>query len=336
MPRTMYSASDRFSLPSFLPRQAALLMRPRTVLKLLVVVVSCVVLGLVLYEPHVELAFYSRQWVNAEVAAVGSLAGCFDPARVSPDYNVTRYVHGPKTTELHAGLSMRFGMDCYQFAATIPSPLPPPVGSDRGLPRDRRTHFHTYWRVDLAPFEERQEQMLKSFFATQNTHTSLLVLWSNGDLSSNPILQRYLRRFPHAFELRVADVKDLAAGTALEGSPLLDVSDGKAWIDGDLVRLLVVWHHGGVWVDMDSLLTRNLDPLLEHEFVTQWDCYGGHSVSCRLVRLTGPPQTNRTSRSTALSSAFTNTRPTSVRPSISWLLRPRPDEIQRTGVPCSI
>jgi hypothetical protein len=27
-------------------------------------------------------------------------------------------------------------------------------------------------------------------------------------------------------------------------------------------------------VDMDTLLTRDLTPLLEHEFVTQWDCYG--------------------------------------------------------------
>jgi hypothetical protein len=25
---------------------------------------------------------------------------------------------------------------------------------------------------------------------------------------------------------------------------------------------------------MDTLLTRDLTPLLEHEFVTQWDCYG--------------------------------------------------------------
>ena len=25
---------------------------------------------------------------------------------------------------------------------------------------------------------------------------------------------------------------------------------------------------------MDMLLTRDLSPLLEHEFVTQWDCYG--------------------------------------------------------------
>ena len=60
----------------------------------------------------------------------------------------------------------------------------------------------------------------------------------------------------------------------MDGSDLLKVKDEKAWIDGDVVRLLVLWAYGGVWIDMDSLLTRDMTPLLEHEFVTQWDCYG--------------------------------------------------------------
>jgi len=98
-------------------------------------------------------------------------------------------------------------------------------------------------------------------------------MWSNGDLSGNALLASYVARYPDAFELRVADVHELSKGTPLESSPLLSSSDKKAWLDGDLVRLLVVWRDGGVWVDMDTLLTRDLTPLLEHEFVTQWDCY---------------------------------------------------------------
>ncbi|KAI6116248.1 hypothetical protein F5141DRAFT_655108 [Pisolithus sp. B1] len=54
---------------------------------------------------------------------------------------------------------------------------------------------------------------------------------------------------------------------------LLQLNDARAWVDGDLVRLLILWNHGGMWIDMDTLLTRDLSPLLEHEFVTQWDCY---------------------------------------------------------------
>lgn len=255
---------------------SSLSIRPRTcftALKFIVPLLAIAVLtGLFFYEPHIELAFYPREWIQNEVMHIEPLLGCFNADLVSPHYNVSKYVYGPKHIEVHAGIPMRFDMDCYDFAATIQSPNEPHHPSF--IPPDDRIHYHTYWRVDLAPFGERQEYMLKSFFATQNVDNTRLVMWSNGDLSVNPILRKYLARFPDALELRVADIKMLARGTPLEGSSLLNLNDKKAWVDGDLVRLLVVWTYGGVWIDMDSLLTRDLVPLLEHEFVTQWDCYG--------------------------------------------------------------
>ncbi|KZT25795.1 hypothetical protein NEOLEDRAFT_340566 [Neolentinus lepideus HHB14362 ss-1] len=118
--------------------------------------------------------------------------------------------------------------------------------------------------------------MLRSFFATQPRSASKLILWSNGDLLPNPILSNFLTRYPQSFELRAVDIPELAKGTPLEGTDYINgsgVNDKKAWVDGDLIRLLVVWNDGGIWVDMDMLLTRSLDPLWEHEFVIQWDCY---------------------------------------------------------------
>ncbi|KAJ7725323.1 glycosyltransferase family 32 protein [Mycena metata] len=227
-------------------------------------------LGFYLYEPHLELAFYSRTWTQKQIFPVPRLSGCFDEARVNPTYNLTDGLHGPRRTEVQAGMSLRMGIDCYDFAGTIQS-VPPT--STAFIPPDERTQYHTYWRNDLAEFGPRQEWMLKSFFATQNLATSRLVLWSNGDLGPNDILNRYKSTFSNSFTLRVVDIPTLARGTDLEGSPLLVQKDKKAWVDGDLVRLLLLWNFGGVWVDMDSLLTRDLDPLLEHEFVTQWDCY---------------------------------------------------------------
>ena len=249
------------------------LLRPRVIITILKFVVPCIVLlvlgGLLVWEPHIELAFYSRDWIQSEIETVLPLAGCFRPDHVSPQYNVSEAIHGVRQTEVHAGLPLRLGMDCYDFAGTIQGGRP--VDALRG---EERTYYHTYWRTDLAAFGPRQEWMLKSFFATQDTEHTTLVLWSNGDLSGNPILASWRMRYPGAFELRVVDYDDLARGTELEGSELLRVKDTRAWIDGDLVRLLVLWAYGGVWVDMDSLLTRDLAPLLEHEFVTQWDCYG--------------------------------------------------------------
>ena len=248
----------------------------RTWKSVLRVMVGC--MGLVtlflyffVYEPHVEVQFYPRSWIEREVRPVEPLAGCFDTARVSPRYNLTQ-ARIPKRTEVQAGMPMRLGLDCYDFAGTV-QPAPrhgPPIGS----PPPERVNFHTYWRADLVPFGERQEWMVKSFFATQDLARSRLILWSNGDLRSNEMVRRWARKYPDAFQLKIVDVEALARGTALEASDLLYAKDSKAWVDGDLVRLLVTWAYGGVWVDMDSLLTRDLSPLLEHEFVTQWDCYG--------------------------------------------------------------
>ena len=229
-------------------------------------------LGLYLYEPQVEITIYDRSWVHKEIDPIAPLTGCFDETRVSPRYNVSEFVYGPKKNEVQTGIPLRMGLDCYDFAGTIKQE--PRTGrKDQSISAEDRTQYHTYWRVDLAPFGLRQEWMLKSFFATQDMSSSRLILWSNGHLNSN-ILQTYLKRYPDSFALKIVDIPSLAKGTELEGSDLLIQKDSRAWVDGDLIRLLLLWNYGGVWVDMDFLLTRALEPLLEHEFVTQWDCHG--------------------------------------------------------------
>ena len=231
--------------------------------------------GFIVFEPHLELAFYSRKWVKQEVKKLEPLGWCFNPDRVSSRYNVSEYVYGPKNVEVQAGVPLKFGLDCYDFAGTIRSSSSSSSSPSSPVKtEEERTIFHTYWRLDLAPFGPRQEWMVKSFFATQDLDSTKLILWSNGDLGENEILRRYLKKYPKSFALRVVDIPMLATGTPLDGSGRLKMNDKKAWLDGDLLRLLLLWNYGGVWIDMDSLLTRDLEPLLEHEFVTQWDCYG--------------------------------------------------------------
>jgi mannosyltransferase OCH1-like enzyme len=60
----------------------------------------------------------------------------------------------------------------------------------------------------------------------------------------------------------------------MDGHRFLNLEDKKEWVDSDLVRLPVIWTYGGAWIDMDVLITRDLSPLLKHEFVMQWNCYG--------------------------------------------------------------
>jgi hypothetical protein len=57
----------------------------------------------------------------------------------------------------------------------------------------------------------------------------------------------------------------------LEDSSLLVMNEQTAWVDGDLIRPLLLWNHDGMRTHMDSLLTRDPlpSPLPEHG----WDCY---------------------------------------------------------------
>jgi hypothetical protein len=254
-------------------------MRPRALFNILKFAIPMALLALWwvwhAFEPHlhVDLVFYDRDWIANEIHPITPLSGCFNQDRVSPLYNVTEELYGKKRFEVQAGVPMRVGMDCYALAGTVVLPEHD-TRQVAWIPAENRNQYHTYWRADLLPLEERQELMLKSFFATQNLHRSRLVLWSNGDLSENPIVRSFLQHFPDSFSLGIADIPTLAKGTAMEASKFLQLNDKKAWVDGDLVRLLVIWHYGGMWIDMDMLLTRDLEPLLEHEFVTQWDCWG--------------------------------------------------------------
>ena len=205
------------------------------------------------------------------------------------------------------------------------------------VPPDARTQFHTNWRMDLVAFGERQEWMIKSFFATQDVAASWLIVWPNGDLGENEILRRYASRYPDSFALRVVDISTLARGTELHGSELLKLKGQKAWLDGDLLRLLLLWNFGDVWVDMDSPLTRDLTPLLEHEFVTQWDCYGTFLCSrpSKSKSHIKPFKTNLTYHSTAPSYVSDNTLPTSAKPSTSWPPPHLPAKTLQAGAPSS-
>lgn len=138
--------------------------------------------------------------------------------------------------------------------------------------------YHLYWRADLEPLGERQVNLLQSILHTQSPDTSSVVLWSNNAerLLRNPSSAKHLQPFLafSRFSVKNVDLRQLAQSTPLNAHPLLAAAtDNKAWLDGDLVRVLLLYHYGGVWVDMDSLLVRDLRPLLESEWITQWDCY---------------------------------------------------------------
>jgi hypothetical protein len=234
------------------------------------------------YELQVELSVFSRRWIKSEVDNLQPLKGCFHPHHISQDYNMSKHL-APKYNDLSPGISMRRGMTCFDYSTTIRTDQP-------------LSHliYHTYWRSDLIPFGERQSATLIAFLATQPLSHSKLILWSNGadSLRENELVKEIMDKWSDYIEIKQADMGVLTKGTGLAG--ILSggygggLYDQKGWVDGDAVRLLVLWHHGGVWMDMDEVLTKDIHPLTESEFVTQWDCYGESGFGLHLFSANVP------------------------------------------------
>jgi hypothetical protein len=113
--------------------------------------------GFYFYEPHIELAFYSRNRVTTQIEPIVPLRGCFDPSSPYQDalYNVSDALWGSRKTEIQSGMSLRMGLDCYDLAGTIPPPTPYNPSVHKYTPGEKRLQFHTFWRTDLYEFGKR-------------------------------------------------------------------------------------------------------------------------------------------------------------------------------------
>ncbi|RUP47623.1 hypothetical protein BC936DRAFT_145521 [Jimgerdemannia flammicorona] len=186
--------------------------------------------------------------------------GCFDKKPRTSQIVISSQRDTRDT--LHGGILLNARWDCYDFASTI-KPTDEPI---------ENTIYHSYWRSDLTPFGEKQVSTLRSFFATQNANHSTLFLWSNGELIS-PLLTNLKSIVGDRLQIRLYDTEVLAKGTPIEGSPHLSIKDDLAYLDGDLIRLLVLYKYGGMWFDMDTLFVRDMSPVLSQEWLGQFDCF---------------------------------------------------------------
>lgn len=123
------------------------------------------------------------------------------------------------------------------------------------------TNFHVYSEIKT----EKELLCVKSFLATQNLSKCKLVLWSDYDVSSNPLLAPYV----DYIDLRVYS-DSVADGTDLAGSEWLTAHDTKYYMRSGIVRFLVTHKFGGIWADMDMVFLRSFKPILDQEWAYMW------------------------------------------------------------------
>jgi Glycosyltransferase sugar-binding region containing DXD motif len=74
--------------------------------------------------------------------------------------------------------------------------------------------------------------------------------------------------------LRLYDAETEARDTPLANRPeVYRQRDSRAYRDGDLFRVLVLYKYGGIYADMDTVLLRSLGVFLDQEFLYQWESF---------------------------------------------------------------
>ncbi|CAO3698909.1 unnamed protein product [Rhizopus stolonifer] len=214
---------------------------------------------------EVNAHVFLRNWLSPQTPAlVESLSKCFD--NIPSD---SRYYQGNRkfTVNFVPGLPVWEANTCYDFAKLFQTSRYPYEGSQS---------FHTYWSSNLTDnFDEKPMATLRSFAATQSTnHTLTLWIPKEDEYRLNLSEGWKSLQTTDRIHYQVIEPKSLVKDTAVE--PFVNVwtqvvSENSEDRD-DLLRMLVLYQHGGIWFDLDTMFVRDLGPLFEHEWIAQGNC----------------------------------------------------------------
>jgi glycosyl transferase-like sugar-binding protein len=164
--------------------------------------------------------------------------------------------------------------ECLEWLSRIP------VARHDG-PAGARERCHLYWQ---GGFSAKQAFAVKSFLATQDLERSELWLWLDGadghaGHEENPFLRPLL---PH-IQVRRFDPEAEARGTPVEGrSELYD--DMSSTRRSNLFRFVVLFKHGGIYADIDTMFLRDVHDLPSEadECCSRWSAHVEYANSAFL------------------------------------------------------
>lgn len=137
---------------------------------------------------------------------------------------------------------------------------------------DLKNNIHFYWRVPRQ-FGRKQTLPIKSAIV-HNKNKSDIFVWSNVDLSNNPYIQPLLPYIKLKIWDPIKEIEDSFLKDKIQFFKTHHLDDEMCWLGGDLFRLLCLYKYGGIYVDMDMVILRDLSPLYVYNFLYQWGASG--------------------------------------------------------------
>jgi Glycosyltransferase sugar-binding region containing DXD motif len=129
--------------------------------------------------------------------------------------------------------------------------------------------YHLYWH---GPFTFKQAFSVKSLLATQRRRGEVC-LWLDAE-NGYPGYERneILRTLGSDVSVRPFDAEVECRGTPLEGRT--DLQKHPSPLErANLLRLVILYKHGGVYLDLDTMLLRDLSDLFDQPFMNDDFCY---------------------------------------------------------------
>lgn len=137
---------------------------------------------------------------------------------------------------------------------------------------DLKRDLHFYWRVPRE-FERKQVLPIKSAIVN-NKNNCNIYLWSNMDLSNNVYVKSLLPYIKLKIWNPIREIEDSFLKENISFFKEHKIDDDKCYLGGDLFRLLCLYKYGGIYIDMDMVVLRDLSPLFPYNFLYQWGSSG--------------------------------------------------------------
>ena len=137
------------------------------------------------------------------------------------------------------------------------------------IPQEETLIYHTLWMGGF-PFNP-LGSLIDSFLVTQQLHRSKLIIWLYPSLVTDidPQMKAYMKLPNQIFEVKVFNFS-VEAPHFCEDQPdfldyLLTLIEQKRKIQqfSDIARIILLNKYGGIWVDSDVILLRDLRPFVE-------------------------------------------------------------------------
>lgn len=151
-------------------------------------------------------------------------------------------------------------------------PKPVPTHHDASAPM----LYHTFAAGMML---DRLDVMSNAFLYTQPLDRSLLIIW----FISSEELEQYLQHtLPQrqSWPIRLMLFRETNDFVKLQSAPLSSlVSTADRTMLSDQLRIVLLRKYGGIWLDSDTVLLRDLSPLWPYEFASRWSYTENHNTA---------------------------------------------------------